>query len=219
MDRAQREREEGKIIYPPQDQIFRALYLTPPDEVKICIVGQDPYHTPGQANGLAFSIAPGNPIQPSLKNIFNELNSDVGATIPPSGDLTKWAKRGVLLLNTTLTVYEHQANSHAKWGWSKFTTSILRAVTRLRQPVVFMLWGASAINLLDDLISYAAVYEDNKIVRENLIKKAYILSSHPSPLSARKECKGAPAFIGSKPFSAANCLLMEYGAEPVDWTL
>lgn len=218
-DKAQREREAGKIIYPPQEQIFRALELTPPDKVKICLVGQDPYHTPGQANGLAFSVNAGHTLQPSLRNIFNELHDDIGCAIPQSGDLTKWAKEGVLLLNTSLTVYEHQANSHAGWGWNKFTKSILQAATKLPQPIVFILWGANAQDFLKDLISCAAVYQDNMIVRENLIKKAYILSSHPSPFSANKPCRKTPPFKGSKPFSAANSLLEEMGGEPVDWLL
>lgn len=217
---AQEERDNGKKLYPPQDQIFRALQLTKPEDVRVCIVGQDPYHTPGQANGLAFSIAPGNPLQPSLINIFKELEEDVGIKKPEDGDLTKWAENGVLLLNTSLTVYEHQANSCAKWGWDKFTKSVLQAVTKLPQPVVFLLWGANAQDLLNDLISCAAVYEDGKhIVKENLIKKAYVLSSHPSPFSATRPCRGTPAFRGSKPFSTANTLLTSMGGTPIDWSL
>lgn len=217
---AQEERDNGKKLYPPQDQIFRALQLTKPEDVWVCIVGQDPYHTPGQANGLAFSIAPGNPLQPSLVNIFKELEEDVGIKKPEDGDLTKWAENGVLLLNTSLTVYEHQANSCAKWGWDKFTKSVLQAATKLPQPVVFLLWGANAQDLLNDLISCAAVYEDGKhIVKENLIKKAYVLSSHPSPFSATRPCRGTPAFRGSKPFSTANTLLTSMGGTPIDWSL
>lgn len=217
---AQEERDNGKKLYPPQDQIFRALQLTKPEDVRVCIVGQDPYHTPGQANGLAFSIAPGNPLQPSLVNIFKELEEDVGIKKPENGDLTKWAENGVLLLNTSLTVYEHQANSCAKWGWDKFTKSVLQAATKLPQPVVFLLWGANAQDLLNDLISCAAVYEDGKhIVKENLIKKAYVLSSHPSPFSATRLCRGTPAFRGSKPFSIANTLLTSMGGTPIDWSL
>lgn len=217
---AQEERDNGKKLYPPQDQIFRALQLTKPEDVRVCIVGQDPYHTLGQANGLAFSIAPGNPLQPSLVNIFKELEEDVGIKKPEDDDLTKWAENGVLLLNTSLTVYEHQANSCAKWGWDKFTKSVLQAATKLPQPVVFLLWGANAQDLLNDLISCAAVYEDGKhIVKENLIKKAYVLSSHPSPFSATRPCRGTPAFRGSKPFSTANTLLTSMGGTPIDWSL
>lgn len=193
---AQEERDNGKILYPPQEQIFRALQLTKPEDVRVCLVGQDPYHTPGQANGLAFSIAPGNPLQ----HIFKELEEDVGIKRPESGDLTKWAENGVLLLNTSLTVYEHQANSCVRWGWDRFTKSVLQTATKLPQPVVFLLWGSNAQDLLKDLISCAAVY----IVKENLIKKAYVLSSHPSPFSATRLCRGTPAFRGSKPFSTAN---------------
>lgn len=218
-NRASAEREAGKAICPDQDKLFRALTLTPPDKVRVCLVGQDPYHTPGQANGLAFSITPGHPIQPSLKNIFIELNRDVGAPIPRSGDLTLWAERGVLLLNTSLTVYEHQANSHYNWGWQKFTTAVLKAATKLPQPIVFMLWGANAQELLPKLISVAAIQEGDNIVRENLIKKAYILSSHPSPFSASRKCKSSPAFKGSKPFSTANKLLVSMGGTPIDWNL
>lgn len=183
-------------------------------------MGQDPYHTPGQANGLAFSIAPGNPLQPSLKNVFNELCEDIKCPYPKNGDLTAWAERGVLLLNTSLTVYEHQPNSHVNWGWRNFTKAVLQSATKLPQPVVFMLWGANAQDLLKDLISCAAVYEEGgQIVRENLIHKAYLLSSHPSPFSAGKLCRKAPSFKGSRPFSKANQLLTNMGGEPVDWTL
>lgn len=131
------ERSRGKVLFPEQDKIFRALNLTRPEDVKVCIVGQDPYHTPGAANGLAFSISDGSPIQPSLRNIFSELNSDLGLPIPRSGDLTPWAERGVLLINASLTVYEHQANSCVNWGWNKFTTAILKAATQLPQPIVY----------------------------------------------------------------------------------
>lgn len=216
----QEERDNGKMLYPPQDQIFRALQLTKPEDVKVCLVGQDPYHTPGQANGLAFSIAPGNPLQPSLVNIFKELEEDCGIPRPATGDLTAWAEKGVLLLNTTLTVYEHKANSCAHWGWNRFTKAVLQAATKLPQPIVFLLWGSNAQDLLKDLISCAAIYEDGgHIVRENLIKKAYVLSSHPSPFSVNRACRGTPAFKGSKPFSTTNKLLTDMGGDPIDWSL
>lgn len=219
-ERALMERKAGKNIYPPQEQIFRALQLTTPENVKVCLVGQDPYHTPGQANGLAFSITPGHPLQPSLKNIFAELQNDIGCKYPQNGDLTHWAEQGVLLLNTSLTVYEHQANSHSHWGWDRFVTEVLRAAHQLPQPIVFILWGANAQGLLEDLITCAAVHEDGgSVIRERLINKAYILSSHPSPLSAKKPCKGTPAFIGSKPFSKTNNLLIDMGGTPIDWSL
>ncbi|MCM1217326.1 MAG: uracil-DNA glycosylase [Lachnospiraceae bacterium] len=219
-ERTTKERNEGRIIYPLQGQIFRALNETPPDKVKVCIVGQDPYHSPLAANGLAFSITDGCPLQPSLKNIFKELKNDLGIETPKSGDLTPWAERGVLLLNTTLTVYEHQPNSCADWGWDKFTKAVLRSAHSLPQPIIFLLWGASAQALLDDLITCAAVYHDNNhIVKENLVKKAFVLSSHPSPLSCGRPCKGTPAFKGSKPFSTTNRLLEEMGSTPIDWRL
>lgn len=133
--------------------------------------------------------------------------------------MTKWAENGVLLLNTSLTVYEHQANSHVNWGWQNFTKAVLQSATKLPQPIVFLLWGANAQNLLKDLISCAATYHENGIVTEKLIKKAYILSSHPSPFSCGRPCKGNPSFKGSKPFSTANSLLKSMGGEPVDWKL
>lgn len=155
-----------------------------------------------------------------MVNIFKELEEDVGVKRPESGDLTKWAENGVLLLNTSLTVYEHQANSCVRWGWDRFTKSVLQAATKLPQPVVFLLWGSNAQDLLKDLISCAAVYEDGgHIVKENLIKKAYVLSSHPSPFSATRPCRGTPAFRGSKPFSTTNKLLTDMGGTPIDWNL
>lgn len=215
---AQQERDEGKHIYPPQDQIFRALVLTPPEKVKVCIMGQDPYHTPGQANGLAFSV--NGEIQPSLKNIYTELVNDIGCGRPTTGDLTPWAERGVLLLNATLTVYEHQANSHANWGWQTFTSAVMDAAIKLPQPIVFVLWGRDAQKLKKNLIIKAAVYsENNQIIRQRSIKKAIIQSSHPSPLSVNKSSGETPAFKGSKPFSLANSLLVEMGGEPIDWRL
>lgn len=219
-DRAVKENHDGKIIYPPSDQIFRAFHLTPPDKVKVCIVGQDPYHTPGAANGLAFSISDGCPIQPSLTNIFKELVKDIGCEFPKSGDLTPWANQGVLLINNSLTVYEHQPNSHANWGWKNFTKSVLNTIACFPQPIVFIFWGANAQDLLKNVILKAAVYsEDGKIIRQRLIDKACILSSHPSPFSVNKPCRNSPPFKGSKPFSTTNDLLIEMGAEPIDWKL
>lgn len=215
---AQQEREEGKLICPPQHQIFRALELTPPETVKVCIVGQDPYHTPGQANGLAFSV--NNGTQPSLTNIFNELISDIGCGRPTTSDLTPWAKRGVLLLNTALTVYEHQPNSHDNWGWQTFTSAAMDAAVRLPQPIVFVLWGRNAQRLKNSLIIKAAIYsKNNQVIRQRSIKKVIIQSSHPSPFSVSKPSGGTPAFKGSKPFSLTNMLLEEMGGEPIDWSL
>ena len=139
--RVKKEGANGHIIYPPQDQIFRALTLTQPEAVKVVIIGQDPYHGPGQANGLAFSVSPGVAIPPSLRNIFKELQDDLGCPPPKSGDLTPWAERGVLLLNTSLTVEQGKPASHAAWGWQLFVSDICRACVALPQPIVFLLWG------------------------------------------------------------------------------
>lgn len=187
-------------VYPPAEQVFAALQHTPPERVKAVILGQDPYHGPGQANGLAFSVNPGVQLPPSLRNIFAELESDIGC-VPPAnnGDLTAWAKQGVLLLNTSLTVEEGKAGSHSKIGWQNFTKGIISACAQMPQPIVFILWGAHAQEL-------------GNAVGENPTKKK-LMSPHPSPLSAYR------GFFGSKPFSKTNLLLMEMGAEPIDWTL
>lgn len=203
--RAQDERDAGKRICPAQADIFKALDLTWPENLKVCIVGQDPYHTPGQATGLAFATPRGAPIQPSLQNIYAELQTDLGLQPPDSGDLTPWAKNGVLLLNTSLTVYEHQPNSHSDWGWDEFTKSVFQAALTLPQPIVFMLWGAKARNFVQDLNINAY---PNKFV---------IQTTHPSPFSARSG--GSSAFIGSRCFSRANALLRSAGAKPVNWQL
>lgn len=207
-NRAQAERD-GTTIYPPQDSVFRALNVTRPDQVKVCIVGQDPYHEDGQANGLAFSVAPGVKIPPSLRNIFKELESDIGCPAPESGDLTRWAEQGVLLLNTVLTVQQGKANSHASWGWQNFTSAVFHTCATLPQPVVFILWGGSARAFVAD-IPLSRLWEQ---------KKACIWSSHPSPLGATQGNDQVPAFIGSKPFSKANLLLKQMGGTPVDWRL
>lgn len=213
--RAQQERERGKIICPPQEDIFRALNLTPPDKVKAVIIGQDPYHTPGQANGLAFSVAPGNPLQPSLRNIFNELQSDLTCGRPLTGDLTPWAERGVLLLNTVLTVEAHKANSHASWGWQEFTGEVFKVCAELPQPIVFLAWGRSAQDLVHDIFPPETGWEALMTDR----RKACLFSTHPSPFSANRPSSTAPAFIGSKPFSTANKCLEKMGSEPIDWRL
>ena len=148
--KAQAARGSGLTVYPPQSQIFHALTLTPPEKVKVVIVGQDPYHGPGQANGLAFSVSPGVPIPPSLRNIFREMHADIGAKIPDSGDLTRWAEQGVLLLNTVLTVQEGMPNSHKDWGWQKFVLEVFRICVTLPQPCVFLLWGRQAQSLFQD---------------------------------------------------------------------
>lgn len=205
--RAAQERVAGHNLCPAQENIFRALQATTPDKLKVCLVGQDPYHTPGQANGLAFSVSPGCPLQPSLDNIFKELVSDTGCPYPSSGDLSPWAERGVLLLNTSLTVEEHRPNSHADWGWQDFTKTVFLTALTLPQPIVFLLWGGNARRFLQD-VDFTKY--QNKFV---------LMSSHPSPFSASSGSKAAPAFLGSRPFSRANQLLSSAGAQPVDWRL
>lgn len=203
--RAAAERQRGCVIFPPQDAIFRALQLTLPEQVKVVIVGQDPYHEPGQANGLAFSVNPGIPLPPSLRNIFREMAADLGVPMPSSGDLTGWAKQGVLMLNTVLTVESGRANSHKAWGWQEFVLEVYKTCMTLPQPIVFILWGGQA---------RAFTAELGLDRQEN---KACLCSSHPSPLGASKGSAAAPAFIGSRPFSKTNQLLVSMGAEPVDW--
>lgn len=206
--RAKVESKEGAIIYPPNDKIFNALALTPPDTVKVIIIGQDPYHGAGQANGLAFSVSPGVAIPPSLRNIFKELHDDIGCPIPTSGDLTPWAERGVLLLNTSLTVERGKPASHSGWGWQEFVLDVCQACVRLPQPIVFLLWGGHARAFTAGLQIFARTKN-----------KCSICSSHPSPLGATKGSAGVPAFLGSRPFSQTNRFLEVYGAEPVDWRL
>lgn len=185
-------------VFPPVDDVFAALHLTPYAEVKVLILGQDPYHGPGQAHGLCFSVRPPVEPPPSLQNIFTELHADLGLPIPRHGSLTHWARQGVLLLNATLTVRAHQAASHQKKGWETFTDEIIRAVNELPERVVFILWGSSA-------------RQKRSLV--DLSRHVVIESPHPSPLSAHR------GFFGSKPFSRANQALEEAGRSPVDWSL
>lgn len=210
---AQAERDNGKTICPPQEQIFRALELTPPDKTKVVIIGQDPYHTPGQANGLAFSIANGNPIQPSLRNIFKELVADIGCPTPTTTDLTPWAQQGVLLLNASLTVEAHKANSHSGWGWNKFTGEVFAACANLPQPIVFLAWGNFAHEIIYKSFPSKTTSWRNMITER---KKACLFTSHPSPLSATR---GAKPFIGSHCFSQANKWLKEMGSSEINWEL
>lgn len=205
--RANYERNHGKAIFPPQDQIFRALQLTTPEKVKVVLVGQDPYHGAGQANGLAFSVSPGVPIPPSLRNIFKELREDLGYSTPTSGDLTSWAKQGVLLLNTVLTVEEGKANSNKDWGWQDFVLEVFKVCASFPQPIVFLLWGGQARAFCAGLLLQ---------VEKN---KRCLWSSHPSPLGASSGNEAVPAFLGSRPFSKTNALLQQMGAEPIDWKL
>ncbi|MCQ4164041.1 uracil-DNA glycosylase [Tahibacter harae] len=192
------ELRSGKIIYPPPKQIFAALEATPFDQVKVVILGQDPYHGPGQAHGLCFSVQPGIAVPPSLRNMYVELQRDLGFSPPRHGCLTRWAEQGVLLLNAVLTVEQGLANSHQGKGWEGFTDSIIDTLNREREGLVFMLWG-----------SYAQA--KGKLIdgRRHCVLKA----PHPSPLSAHR------GFIGCGHFSAANEYLMRHGKSPVDWTL
>lgn len=184
------------IVFPPADDIFNALHMTPLSRVKVVILGQDPYHEPGQAHGLSFSVKPGVKIPPSLENIYKEIRDDLGVATPENGDLTYLAKQGVLLLNTVLTVRAHQANSHKGKGWEEFTDSIILQVNNLDSPVVFMLWGAPA---------------GKKSVLLNNPNHLILKAPHPSPLSAYR------GFFGCKHFSKANEFLISKGLEPISW--
>ncbi len=187
-----------KNIYPEKNDIFKAFELTSFDDIKLVILGQDPYYNPGQANGLAFSVKKGVKLPPSLKNIYKELQSDLGFTISDSGDLSKWAKKGVFLLNSGLSVEEKKPNSHLKYSWSIFTDSIIKYISDNKENVVFILWGNFAIK------KKSLIDSDRHFIIE---------SSHPSPLSARH------SFFGSKPFSKANSYLKDRAIEPIDWSL
>lgn len=187
-----------QTVYPPRDDVFRALELTPFRAVRCVLLGQDPYHGPGQAHGLAFSVRPGTPTPPSLRNLFRELHDDAGAPIPESGTLVPWARQGVLLLNTVLTVREGDPGSHAGRGWEEFTDAVLRRVTAKRSRVVFLLLGNHA---------------RRKARAVDLSGHAVLEAPHPSPLSARR------GFFGSRVFSRANALLVDAGRAPVDWRL
>ena len=204
------EMRASETIYPPQDDILNALAFTGAADVHAVILGQDPYHGPNQAMGLSFSVPATQPkLPPSLKNIYKELAADLGCNIPATGDLTPWAEHGVLLLNTTLTVREHAANSHAKLGWQALTDYVVERCCTLPQPVVFLAWGRFAQKMVEDkLAATAAGGKANKFC---------LASTHPSPLSARRASAALPAFMGSRPFSRANALLEQAGAEPIDW--
>lgn len=196
------ERKGGAVIYPPHNQIFRALNETLPYATKVVIVGQDPYINRGQAEGLCFSVAPGCPFPPSLQNIFQELHDDLGVPFPRSGSLVPWARQGVLLLNTSLTVAAGRPASHSDWGWGRFTGAVLKAASELDQPIVFIAWGNHARNVVAPLD-----------LKDKWPTKALITSAHPSPMSAHR------GFFGSRPFSRTNELLVQMGSTPIDWTL
>ncbi|MDE6006484.1 MAG: uracil-DNA glycosylase [Muribaculaceae bacterium] len=183
-------------IYPPASRIFSAFDSCPFAETEVVIIGQDPYHGPGQANGLSFSVNPGVPFPPSLRNIFQEVNSDTGAPIPPDGDLTRWAKQGVLLLNASLTVREHQPQSHAGIGWEQLTDAAVRALANERDNIVFMLWGAYAIRKGDFI---------------DRSRHLVLTAPHPSPLSAHR------GFFGCRHFSQANDYLAKHGKKTIKW--
>lgn len=192
------EEYKTKIIYPNMNDIFNALHYTAYKDVKVVILGQDPYHGPNQAHGLSFSVKPGVQTPPSLKNIYKELNKDVGCYIPNNGYLKKWADQGVLLLNTVLTVREGEANSHKGKGWEIFTDKIISLLNKRPDPIVFILWGNNAISK-EALITNSSHY--------------IIKSVHPSPLSASR------GFFGSTPFSKANKFLLNLEKNPIDWQI
>lgn len=192
------EEYKNHTVFPPMEQLFSALNYTNYNDVKAVILGQDPYHGPNQSHGLAFSVKPGVRIPPSLRNMYKELNSDLGCYIPNNGYLEKWAQEGVLLLNTSFTVRGGEANSHRKIGWQIFTDNIIQLLNERPDPVVFILWG------------------NNAIKKQELITNPHhhiIKSFHPSPLSASR------GFFGSKPFSRTNEFLISVGKEPIDWQI
>ncbi len=191
------ERAAGSV-FPPHDDVFAALHLTPYAQTRVLILGQDPYHGPGQAHGLSFSVQHGVKTPPSLQNIHKELESDLGLPRPDHGNLESWARQGVLLLNATLTVRAHEAASHQKRGWETFTDEVIRAVNAKPQRVVFVLWGSSARRKREFI---------------DTSRHSIVESPHPSPLSAHR------GFFGSRPFSRTNSLLEEAGLEPIDWSL
>lgn len=193
-----KEEYSTKVIYPPADDIFNAMHLTPLSQVKVLILGQDPYHNQGQAHGLCFSVRPEVDIPPSLENIYKELQDDLGCEIPNNGYLVKWARQGVLMLNTVLTVRAHQAFSHQGKGWEQFTDAIIREVNAQDRPIVYMLWGKPA---------------QSKIPMLNNPKHLILKAPHPSPLSAYR------GFFGCKHFSQANEFLAANGIDPIDWQI
>ena len=186
-----------RTVYPPRKKLFEALRLTPPEKLRCVILGQDPYHEPGQAHGLSFSVPEGVPLPPSLRNIYKELSADLGIEPPRCGDLSHWAEQGVLLLNAGLTVYEGAAGSHRAFGWQHFTDAVIRAVDTLPQNIVFILWGGDARKKTALLKS-----KENRFIIE---------SAHPSPLSSYR------GFFGSRPFSRCNEFLTGRGETPIEW--
>lgn len=189
---------QTRQIFPAADDIFNAFHLTPLKDVKVVILGQDPYHNIGQAHGLSFSVKPGVEIPPSLVNIYQELKDDLGCYIPDNGYLVKWANQGVLLLNTVLTVRAHQANSHRRIGWEEFTNAVIEILDKEDRPIVFLLWGRPA---------------QNKMSMLHNPKHLILTAPHPSPLSAFR------GFFGCRHFSKTNQFLEEHGLTPIDWQI
>lgn len=200
--RAVTARRTAGPVYPPEADVFSAFALTPPEQVRCVILGQDPYHEPEQAHGLAFSVRPGVPLPRSLRNIYKEREADLGLPPAQTGCLIPWARAGVLLINTVLTVDAGQANSHAKFGWQTFTDAVFRILWQLPQPVAFVLWGKQAQVKLERAIDAPA--GGPRLVHT---------SAHPSPLSAKR------GFFGSRPFSQVDAFLRENGAPPIGWVL
>lgn len=192
------EKKSGKEIYPAEEKVFEAFRLTPFNKVKVVILGQDPYHGPGQAHGLCFSVNENVKIPPSLVNIFKELNSDLGLSIPTHGCLEAWAKQGVLLLNTVLTVEDGKAGSHHQKGWEKFTDKVIEVLNAEKKNLVFILWGSPA---------------QKKAAKVDETRHKILKSVHPSPLSVYR------GFLGSKPFTQANAYLKEKGLKEIDWSI
>jgi len=192
------EKAAGQTIYPPSAEIFHAFQLTPFDKVKIVILGQDPYHGPAQAHGLSFSVRRHIPIPPSLQNIYKELQADLGIVPPPHGNLESWAKAGVLLLNSCLTVVDGRAAAHAGKGWERFTDAVIDQINHHKENVVFILWGR---------------YAQKKGARIDRPRHLVLESPHPSPLSAHH------GFFGSAPFSKANTYLVQHGIDPINWDI
>ena len=187
-------------VFPPRGELFSAFDLTAPEKIRVVILGQDPYHEPGQANGLSFSVKPGVKLPPSLQNIYKELESDLGIPASKNGDLRHWAEQGVFLLNTVLSVRAHEANSHKDLGWQTFTDAVIASVAQLSQPIAFVLWGAQA-------------QKKQALIKSAGAARLVLCTAHPSPLSAYR------GFFGSRPFSQVNAFLRAHGEAAVDWKI